>query len=182
MIDTREKHNKLFVSVKDSGIGIPKDSLKMIFDRFYKTDLSRGKDKKGTGLGLSITKEIIHSHGVGYLQMAAVNYCREHDILVQAWSPLGRRRVLEEPVVLSFAEKYQVTPAQFLLGFLHQEGFSVTKAPDQSLSLHWQKQTRRKISILFSVCSLTNCALPSLPPCCAPHEPSFLLRLKSGKY
>ena len=62
-IETREKNNKLFVSVKDQGIGIPKDSLKQIFDRFYKTDLSRGKDKKGTGLGLSITKEIIHSHG-----------------------------------------------------------------------------------------------------------------------
>lgn len=62
-IETREKNNKLFVSVKDTGIGIPKDSLKMIFDRFYKTDLSRGRDKKGTGLGLSITKEIIHSHG-----------------------------------------------------------------------------------------------------------------------
>lgn len=62
-IETREKHNKLFVSVKDTGIGIPKESLKMIFDRFYKTDLSRGKDKRGTGLGLSITKEIIHSHG-----------------------------------------------------------------------------------------------------------------------
>ena len=61
-IETREKKNKLFVSVKDSGIGIPKDSLNMIFDRFYKTDLSRGKDKKGTGLGLSITKEIIHAH------------------------------------------------------------------------------------------------------------------------
>jgi signal transduction histidine kinase len=62
-IETQEKHNKLFVSVKDTGIGIPKDSLKLIFDRFYKTDLSRGKDKKGTGLGLAITKEIIHSHG-----------------------------------------------------------------------------------------------------------------------
>lgn len=62
-IETREKNNKLFVSVKDNGIGIPKDSLKLIFDRFYKTDLSRGKDKRGTGLGLSITKEIIHSHG-----------------------------------------------------------------------------------------------------------------------
>ena len=35
----------------------------MIWERFYKTDLSRGKDKKGTGLGLSITKEIINSHG-----------------------------------------------------------------------------------------------------------------------
>ena len=34
----------------------------MIWDRFYKTDTSRGKDKKGTGLGLSITKEIINAH------------------------------------------------------------------------------------------------------------------------
>lgn len=62
-IETTEKHNKVFVSVKDSGIGIPKDALKLIWDRFYKSDLSRGKDKKGTGLGLSITKEIINSHG-----------------------------------------------------------------------------------------------------------------------
>ena len=61
-IETIEKSNKLLVSVKDNGIGIPKDSLKLIWDRFYKTDLSRGKDKKGTGLGLSITKEIIRSH------------------------------------------------------------------------------------------------------------------------
>ena len=51
------------MSVKDRGIGIPKDALKLIWDRFYKSDLSRGKDKKGTGLGLSITKEIIHAHG-----------------------------------------------------------------------------------------------------------------------
>lgn len=62
-LETTEKHNKVFVSVKDSGIGIPKDALKLIWDRFYKSDLSRGKDKKGTGLGLSITKEIINSHG-----------------------------------------------------------------------------------------------------------------------
>lgn len=62
-IETSEKKNKVLVSVKDHGIGIPKDSLKLIWDRFYKTDLSRGKDKKGTGLGLSITKEIINSHG-----------------------------------------------------------------------------------------------------------------------
>lgn len=62
-IETTEKHNKVFVSVKDSGIGIPKDDIKLIWDRFYKSDLSRGKDKKGTGLGLSIAKEIIHAHG-----------------------------------------------------------------------------------------------------------------------
>lgn len=62
-IETTERHNKIFISVKDSGIGIPKDDLKFIWDRFYKSDLSRGKDKKGTGLGLSITKEIINAHG-----------------------------------------------------------------------------------------------------------------------
>lgn len=61
-IETSEKKNKVFVSVKDTGIGIPKEDLKNIFDRFYKSDASRGKDKKGTGLGLSITKEIIQSH------------------------------------------------------------------------------------------------------------------------
>lgn len=62
---------------------------------------------------------------VGYLQQAAVDYCRKNGILVQAWSPLGRRRVLEDERVLSMAKKYGVTPAQFLLGFLYQEGFSV---------------------------------------------------------
>ncbi len=61
-IETTEKNETVFVSVKDEGIGIPKESISHVFDRFYKSDLSRGKDKKGTGLGLSITKEIINAH------------------------------------------------------------------------------------------------------------------------
>ena len=62
-ITTKSKGNKVIVSVKDYGIGIPKESLKKIWERFYKTDFSRGKDKKGSGLGLAIVKEIIQSHG-----------------------------------------------------------------------------------------------------------------------
>ena len=61
-VSTEEKGDKIFISVKDSGIGIPRDAIKKIWDRFYKTDASRGKDKKGTGLGLSISREIIQSH------------------------------------------------------------------------------------------------------------------------
>ena len=61
-VSTEEKGDKLFVSVKDYGIGIPKESIKKIWERFYKIDSSRGKDKKGTGLGLSITKEILLAH------------------------------------------------------------------------------------------------------------------------
>ena len=61
-IETSVKNDKVFVSVKDHGVGIPKDSLSKVWDRFYKTDTSRGKDRKGTGLGLSIVKEIIKAH------------------------------------------------------------------------------------------------------------------------
>ena len=66
----------ILISVKDTGIGIPKESIKKIWDRFYKSDLSRGKDKKGTGLGLAIRKrdhtgtvgeniDVISTEGVG---------------------------------------------------------------------------------------------------------------------
>lgn len=61
-IETTEKNEKILISVKDTGIGIPKESINQIWDRFYKIDTSRGKDKKGTGLGLSIVKEIILVH------------------------------------------------------------------------------------------------------------------------
>lgn len=61
-ITTTDKSERVIISVKDFGIGIPKDSLERIWDRFYKTDQSRGKDKKGIGLGLSIVKEILTAH------------------------------------------------------------------------------------------------------------------------
>lgn len=62
-IQTSLRYEKIFISVKDTGIGIPRESLKKIWDRFYKTDLSRGKNKRGTGLGLAIVREIIQAHG-----------------------------------------------------------------------------------------------------------------------
>ena len=61
-VEVTEKNEKVFVSVKDRGMGIPKKELNKIWERFYKSDLSRGKDKKGTGLGLSIVKEVIQAH------------------------------------------------------------------------------------------------------------------------
>lgn len=61
-IATSARQKKVFISVRDRGEGIPRASLNKIWDRFYKTDASRGKDKHGTGLGLSIVREIITSH------------------------------------------------------------------------------------------------------------------------
>ncbi|MDO4323561.1 MAG: HAMP domain-containing sensor histidine kinase [Lachnospiraceae bacterium] len=62
VIRANSQKKRVLISVKDSGEGIAKEHLPKIWDRFYKTDASRGRDKKGTGLGLSIVKEIIHAH------------------------------------------------------------------------------------------------------------------------
>ena len=55
--------DKVFVSVKDQGVGITKENQKKIWNRFYKADESRGQDKRGSGIGLAIVKEVITAHG-----------------------------------------------------------------------------------------------------------------------
>ena len=62
-ITVKEKGEKAQISIKDTGCGIAKEDIDKIWDRFYKSDSSRGRDKKGSGLGLSITKEVIQAHG-----------------------------------------------------------------------------------------------------------------------
>ncbi len=57
------KEHKITVSVYNEGAGIPKEDLPFVFDRFYKSDKSRGLDKSGLGLGLYISKAIMEAHG-----------------------------------------------------------------------------------------------------------------------
>ena len=54
---------KLRIAVYDEGQSLSEEGKKMVFDRFYKTDESRGLDKTGVGLGLYIAKTIIDAHG-----------------------------------------------------------------------------------------------------------------------
>lgn len=63
VLSTFNQKEKVHISIKDTGIGIEKDEMEMIWDRFYKTDKSRSKDKSGAGLGLAIVKSIISEHG-----------------------------------------------------------------------------------------------------------------------
>ena len=58
-IRTAKRNHKVFISVKDHGIGIAKESQKKIWTRFYKTDDSRGKDKTGTGLDFPSQKRLL---------------------------------------------------------------------------------------------------------------------------
>jgi len=58
----------------------------------------------------------------GYTQEVAVRYCEENRIRVQAWSPLGRSAMLNNPILKLFAEKYKKSVAQICLRFLLQKG------------------------------------------------------------
>lgn len=68
----------------------------------------------------------------GYIQKAAVDFCQRQGILVEAWSPIGRARMIEEPLLKELAEKYQVSVAQICIRFALQCG--VLPLPKSSAS------------------------------------------------
>ncbi|MCL1792423.1 MAG: HAMP domain-containing histidine kinase [Oscillospiraceae bacterium] len=61
-IEIKEKEKKAYISVYNTGTGIPAEDIPFVFDRFYKSDRSRGIDKSGAGLGLFIARTIIEAH------------------------------------------------------------------------------------------------------------------------
>lgn len=83
----------------------------------------------------------------GYTQEATVQYCKEHNIQVQAWSPIGRTRVLQEPLIIELAKTYNVSPAQICLKFALQQ--DIIPLPKSS-SMERMKQNQDLFSFEIS--------------------------------
>ena len=83
----------------------------------------------------------------GYNQEATVNYCKNHNISVQAWSPMGRARVLNDELIIELAEKYNATPAQICIKFCVQK--NIMPLPKSS-SLERMRENLESLKINLS--------------------------------
>lgn len=91
-VDLIDLNSKIEVHIKNSGIGIKKEELSRVFERFYKVDKSRSLDAKGAGLGLYIVKMMVEMHsGSIYAKSESENSAEFVFTLPKTYSPIYKK-------------------------------------------------------------------------------------------
>lgn len=89
MVKIYDKDESVFISVKDTGIGIPKDKLDMVFERFRQVDASLNRNHEGSGIGLSLIKALVEAHQGTISAESTVGEGTEFIIQLPAKASLG---------------------------------------------------------------------------------------------
>lgn len=77
LVRVSQEQDEMMIQISDSGTGIAAEQIPFIFDRFYRTDMARSREKGGAGLGLAIVKAIVEAHG-GRIEAESGNHA--HDL------------------------------------------------------------------------------------------------------
>ena len=91
---TETSNDEVEITVRDSGVGIPKSELAKIFDRFYQVDGSHTRDFEGTGIGLALTKELVELHKGQII----IDSIEGHWTEVKIYFPLGRDHLTDDEI------------------------------------------------------------------------------------
>ncbi len=93
------------ISIRDTGIGIPKEKLSKIFDRFYQVDDTHKREQEGTGIGLALTKELIELHK-GKIEVESED---NKGSKFSVYIPLGKKHLFPQEIVESIETQRKVT-------------------------------------------------------------------------
>ncbi|MBO5364508.1 MAG: GHKL domain-containing protein [Clostridia bacterium] len=93
-VTVTQKQHEVFVSIHNTGCGIPEEQQKMIFERLYKVDQSRSINREGTGIGLYLVKNIIQAHGKHISVRSVENEYAEFTFSLDKGKAPGRREEL----------------------------------------------------------------------------------------
>ena len=116
------------IIVRDSGIGIPKDRLPHIFDRFYQVDSSTTREHEGTGIGLALTRELVQLHGGSISAESHEGFGTTFTVLL----PMGKAHLKPDQISDSAVSD---------LGF-EMSNVSVSDLADQNISPQEQAETQ----------------------------------------
>jgi len=118
-VTVKKRDNWVAIGISDSGIGIAKERLNKIFDRFYQVDGSHTRESEGTGIGLSLTKELVELHK-GKIEVES-EYGKGTTFKVLL--PLGKEHLKQEDIVeKEFSEEREVTLEKSEILFESEKG------------------------------------------------------------
>ncbi len=98
ILDFEQGKQDVTIFVKDFGLGIPPEDIKRIFERFYRVEKSRSKEKGGTGLGLAIVKHIIEAHNSKVMVTSTVGKGSIFSFKLKRPQPIITEEASKEPI------------------------------------------------------------------------------------